>query len=517
MNTNDVERRLEALAAQSADPAVPKTLFDRLAVLEVDSPAATASWKIGSGPSTGHSHASRAKGVTALGLAAAFMLAGSLMYMAGGLHVDPKPSQSPHPTGPAPTSTGVAGISDWYNPGNPLTLGSWTKVHTFTGALDQYRNVSLSWQDGMIVGLADGWDAGWRNTCVLVSKDNGHSWTCSELPRPGTCSGSRDNCIIPGAVGVRNGRWIAVAQLDPALVEGNYTRLQTWTSGDGIHWNEQVGARFDIGTLYPEYPGVPYIQIVPTAWGFILAGYRYPASTSATPSALWTTTDGMSWQPVTVKGSGPLGRVQVDGDSTSGYVAFGYCQVRTPTTNLSGQLDPGSHVCAAQSNDGLNWTMTDPLGSLPTDVAESIQPATASGISRYAGRWVMPLAYDPSSHVRAYYEASSANGISWRVQRINIRPNEESSTLYVCSRGPNGWVAFGQDLDQYFYPSIYWSPNGFVAERIGPAPEPTGPRYAAHAIVRTPTGIVVILYRDPTGMNDPNQGLTLTAWYAPIT
>jgi hypothetical protein len=522
MNTNEVERRLEALAAQSEDPAVPKTLYDRLALVDAGGPTAAISQR------PGHEHtrsnASRAKGITALGLAATLMLAGSLLYIAGNRSPEttPNPSERPTASAPAPTTSSAASIGTWLNPGNPLTLGTWVQVHKFGGEVDQYRSVSLSWQDGQIVGLADGHNDSWRrNTCVLISRD-GHDWACNPLPQPAWCN-SRDHCVIPGAIAVAKGHWIAVAQEDPwALPDYNGSvPTITWTSDNGVNWHEQVGAVFTLASNDPTKVDRQHeIRILPTATGFLMAGYELPTSTGAGHVAMWTTTDGTSWQPVTVPGWTVRGAIEISGDPSTGFLAVGACPAPGTT-----DADPSAPICAAHSIDGSTWTTVDLLaGASPQLTQGKIALATSLGASRYAGLWVLPAVYVPSAKIDPieYYQLTSGDGVSWRLLHIPMRPSFEvyglPGTSGACSPGPDGWVGLGGDPGGDS--GTYWSPNGFVSERLGPAPDglESTPDDDALAVVRTPTGIVAIIAIYPEDYSEnPAERPTITVWSARIT
>jgi hypothetical protein len=125
MNTNDVESRLEALAASSANPDVPAALFDRLAQLESGSVATDAPVRTNQVLPFRRGRGSRIRGITVLGLAAALTVAGGALYVAGSWGLQTHTSPSPQTTGPAPTAASVAPTS---NPSLPVSLGPWSRI-----------------------------------------------------------------------------------------------------------------------------------------------------------------------------------------------------------------------------------------------------------------------------------------------------------------------------------------------------------------------------------------------------
>jgi hypothetical protein len=245
-----------------------------------------------------------------------------------------------------------------------------------------------------------------------------------------------------------------------------------------------------------------------------MAGYELPTSTGAGHVAMWTTTDGTSWQPVTVPGWTVRGAIEISGDPSTGFLAVGACPAPGTT-----DADPSAPICAAHSIDGSTWTTVDLLaGASPQLTQGKIALATSLGASRYAGLWVLPAVYVPSANIDPieYYQLTSGDGVSWRLLHIPMRPSFEvyglPGTSGACSHGSDGWVGLG-DPEKLFYPSTYWSPNGFVSERIGPAPDGD-----ALAVVRTPTGIVAIIAVYPEDYSaNPAARPTITVWSAPIT
>lgn len=500
MNTQEVELRLEALAAASANPDVPEALFDRLAALE----AGTTDAGVGTQPALGKVRAfprermSRRQTLLGLGLAATLMVAGSLAYAAGSQFLRTNPTPLPHAT-------------------STTSLGPWKNVAAL-GATKQYQTVSLSWQAGQIVGLAQGVDAGGNPAnCVLVSKD-GRDWSCSPLPRPADLCALGDYCVVPGAVAVGNGRWIAVGGLmhtsaGDAPAEGSDTLLLTWTSSDGITWHEQTGARFPVG-----YQGMPGIQLLPTPTGFVMGGFKYANPTEATDNALWTTTDGTSWKPVTFAGSARIEQAWLSGDPTAGYVAFGNC-LSTPSI---------VRPCAAHSSDGVTWAISDPASTATSDLSGRFVFVNYGSGSKYEGRWVfyMTAMTGDGTQTSDYgsYEASSTDGINWRVSRI---PNPELylyQATYSAPGAGNRWAMEYPDSPAHIIPNVpspavsevpdwtqstYWSEQGLYWQRVEPAA--TG---RPVALVETPTELIAIMAIDPNGVRNTDDTPTFSVWAA---
>src|ERR1035437_1022385 len=242
MNANEVECRLEALAAGSANPDVPTALFNRLAQLEAGAePALVPVWMEPiRPPHVVHAFGGpRSRDLMLLGMAAVLATVGGLFYVSGSHPIQKKPQATPS------TSIGTFTLGPVQT---PPSLGSWTKIYTFndgwkfgdgSGSL-----ITLSWQNGEIVGLTERHNGSVpQQTCVLQSKD-GTDWTCHELPTPIGVACGKGSCFVANGVAVNHGRWVVVGSngwVDPT---GPYTStMVTWTSTDGINWTEQPSAR----------------------------------------------------------------------------------------------------------------------------------------------------------------------------------------------------------------------------------------------------------------------------------
>jgi hypothetical protein len=486
MNTNQVERRLEALAAQSADPAVPKALFDGLAALEAGHGEGTAAWKLSDDQSHRASRTNRIKGITALGLAAAFVLTGSVVYLAGGPQLGPRPSQTNRTTGPVPTLTSM---TPSINPSLPVSLGPWTQVQQFDSMIGGYRPFHIFWQDGQFVGVASGVDeSGRRAPCALHSFD-GRSWTCAHLwPQGVKCP--FDGCVNLNGIAVHDGHFVAVGSVDQCRTIGGSMTTVVWTSNDGVNWQEQTTARFGSGFLGT--------YLLPTASGFVLTGGW---QTNSGP-VIWTSSDGVTWRVAALTGgAGTMTSAWTVGNPAFGFLAQGNCNI--------GNV---KRICAAHSLDGLTWTISYPLAKAPAAIAPRLflNLSGGSGMAYMDGRWTIDFSTmfnDPKILPDSgWYTASSTDGVSWTVARL------PDPTLSLVDEGesfgtPIGASMWTMDNPQFparlFYrasgviqylpipgwtPGIYWSASGLNWVRV--AASPAG---VPVAIAETPTEVIAIM------------------------
>lgn len=530
MNTEDVERRLEALAAGSAKPELPHEVLDRLAVLQVDAPSAFAPVDLEAAPRLHRVRVAggpRARGVALLGLAAVLALLGGMVYVAAG---------RPNPTSPeatstsslsqAPTSLPTDMVSE---PTAPYSLGPWRQAYTFTGQWSfghiwgggPYQPVWLSWQNGEIVGLAKRYSGDQEETCVLQSKD-GTAWTCSQLPTPTGEACGPGPCPEATGLAVHNGHWVAVGYTDfrsPSADSGpmsSYTFL-TWTSTDGTTWTEQPSAR-SAPTFVPPLtvgggPTAP--TLLPTGSGFLMA-----RCSSTDQRGLWTSTDGTSWQPATFAPGSQTMKcgISLGGNLTAGYAAIGYCPKGTM---------PG-HDCVAFSADGTTWTTTDPGAATVPELSGQLRILPSPGPTLVDGRWIVVLDNAGGAGGGAmdnYYEASSPD---WRLQPIGVpdllstEPGLNESDYHPAvfsqlaaagywgvNNGPRAIFSYATPSPGYSLvpaaPSTYWSATGMHWQRVSDAP----PGWPVD-VVETPTGLVVFMGDYPNGDRTP----VTTVWVA---
>ena len=501
MNTNDVERRLEALASSSADPDVPAILLDRLARFDANEEPALAPVRM---EAVRASHmvrtvgGPRSRGLLLMGVAAVLATAGGLFYVAGG---------HPSPTGPQPSrtftterqSSATAEVSLGSirpQPMPPLTVGSWKKTYTFSGNLifgniygSDVSPVILTWQNGEIVGLAQRTNGnGVQQTCVLQSKD-GSNWKCSVLPNPPGTDCSTNRCPTVTGLAVRGGRWVAVGSLDvgaayapPDPSSGPTPEYEqedlTWTSTDGTTWTEHTSARYattiDPGGDALGSPARPVILTTPG--GFLMS------RCVAGQSGLWTSADGLNWKPAAFsQGSQMLSCGHLGNPSAAGYAATGQCQTGT-----------APHDCVAFSVDGTTWTTSDPIAGVSQGLAGNLGIVPVGPV--YAsGRWIVSLE-STAPFDTSVFESSSSDGIGWSMSPVST--NQLATSAGVGESDYHGPVF--SELAQSGYwginpaglspSSLYWSLTGNYWQRVADAP----PGWPV-AVVETPTGLVALM------------------------
>ena len=514
MNTNDVERRLEALAAASASPDLPPAILDKLARLEsgaVDMTPIRLASRHRHRPTSPES----LRRLMLIGLAAALTLTGGLAYA---LANQPKPIPSPTP---------------------PVALGEWHQVHTFTGsAYNQYETVSyLSWQNDEIVGLASGHDSfDLYQTCVLQSK-NGIQWTCSELPKPTDLGCTTETCARGIGVAVKDGHWVATGLVSSAAGASGSATLVVWTSGDGVTWTEQPSARLSYYGAAPNvylYEAAP-IVLLATPYGFVRAGSA-PGTLPQGSNILMTSRDGVAWEPAAMApGSAPTTIAALSSDPTGGYLALGSCRMPDQTVR----------DCSAHSADGETWTTSYPTGSASSQLGSRL--GLSSNPARVGGKWLVGLStYRQDVVVNStavddsgYYVATSADGLNWTVsprpwplllQNTSSADGTEAFYPVYSEPGPSGsWAIAGGDepwsttlatYDPSAAPPTmpvesahtYWSDDGIFWQRVA-----NGPTGNPVAMVETPTQIVTILAAYPQGggpFTYPASSAIVSVWVA---
>ena len=520
MNTAEVETRLEGLASASANPDVPIALWNRLAELETIETSAATPTALSSRTGFRRVGGMRPRGLLLIGLAASLSLIGGIVFVVGNHSPQPSPtplrlvtatgSSAPRATPQTPGPQATA----------PVSTGAFTKIHEFTGSSAQYQDVSLSWQDNQIVGIANGVDSfGLWTSCVLRSPD-GIAWTCSELPKPaGIAPCGPDSCFYADLVAVSGGHWVAVGHVDPRLTNGGadsapgpVTTL-TWTSSDGITWKEQPKARIvDDFSVNPDVLRTG--NLLPTADGFAMSGARVNASPTTAASAgpvLWTTVDGTSWKPATFRaGSEAPTLAFLAYDRVGGFLATGLC----------GSGD-SSHVCTVSSTDGRTWATGDVgLGAQYSPYGA----VTGHGPVYAGGRWVLNFIFEgPPDQYKAgdpiYYVASSPDGLTWTLSPSSAPPLMLRDSKAVRSNIAGLWAMDGDlapvipqpgtspAIEQPdFTPSLYWSSTGFDWLRVVAAP-PVG---LPMALVETPTQVIALMVIAPNSDNS-----TVSVWAAP--
>jgi RNA polymerase sigma factor (sigma-70 family) len=481
----EVERRLESLAARAARPDVPYATVSKLTRLEAGAVTIDVPTSIRTRRTVRGAPSVSVRRMALLGLAAVVALAGGLLYNLWNYL-----PQNNHTPTPVPSLLQAP----------PVHLEGWRQVHAFAGKNDQYEAVSLWWEDGQIVGLAQGMDdTGTVRSCVLRSKD-GTDWSCGELPRPPDLCRAQP-CTTLSGVAFHNGRWVTVGYVSAS--ESSTEVTVTWTSSDAGTWAQPTKP----STFSPSatLAGRPPVQLLATDAGFLLSAY-------GASSALWTSADGTTWKPARFSaGSWSMVRAALGTSQSGGYVADGECQVGAAT-----------RPCVAYSADGSMWTTADPLAGASSDLAASLTIGDA-GPTFVGGRWNVYLSTSGSGVTGTQdnsmaYAARSSDGIHWTLSRTSpadwlVGGVMDSSGQVISDfpaysqLGNSGyWALYNGPMDfmptgstQYWTgtpptPTTYWSPSGLYWQQIQDAP-PGVPL----AVVETPTQLVAIVAVYPNG------------------
>jgi hypothetical protein len=514
MNTNDIERQLETLAANAANPEMPLAILDRMAQLEAGtSTAGQSEANVVRLPRLRLGATSRSRGLTLLGVAAILALVGGVMSVSGShpVQATPAPTQSWSP----PPSLRVSPVQPTTALKTPASLGPWRQIYTFGSEFTfghiwgggPFQPVWLSWQDNEIIGLATRYRAPKaQQICVLQSKD-GTDWTCAELPTPTGEACGPGPCPEVTGLAVHNGRWVVVGYSSfksPSLGVESSDRLTllTWTSDDGTNWSVQPNAPspsdFITGTIVMGDPTPP--ALLATGNGFLMSGCP-----NGNQPALRTSTDGTSWKPVTfAPGSMTMTCAHLGAGSPAGYMASGSCW---------NDVIP-SIECVAFSPDGLTWTTSNPTAGAP-GLPGSLRLAGPDGPTYVDGQWVLPL-YNGYN----YYQGSSPDGINWTVSQavpadfLSTEPGLSESDYHppVFSQlasagywglndGPRRFDDPASAAGYSLVPAgagIYWSASGIQWRPVSNAPPgwPTD-------VVETPTSLIAFMTVEPGSASSP--------------
>ena len=529
MNANDVESRLEKLAADSANPEMPLAILDRMARLQAgeEKPRRSDAAQIRP-PRVRARGAVGSRGVTLLGIAAVLAVIGGAIALGGGNPVRPGPSS------PVPESIGPSLQANLLQPGltptpestiaptlaarPSVSLGPWRQVYTFDSQWTfgnlwgggPFQPVWLTWQNDEIVGLATRYrDPETQRTCVLQSKD-GTRWTCTELPTPTGEACGPGPCPEVTGLAVHDGRWVVVGYSNfesPQLGNGDPGTFLTWTSGDGVHWSVQprtsTPSGFIPGSRVVGAPAPPVL--LATDRGFLVSGCP-----NGDQPGLRTSSDGLSWQPVTfAPGSMTMTCASLAARSSGGYMASGVCA----------NGEPVSTECVAHSPDGLTWTASNPLVAVPSALAGELRIDQPDGPSYVDGQWIVALEDVAGG---PYYEATSADGVNWRFSGVarwqdypvaDPRLGESdyhppvfsqlaSSGYWAINNGPH--LTFGSGLPSPGFslvpegPTTSWSATGMNWQAVSDAP----PGWPV-ALVETPTALLAFMDVAPGPPSNP--------------
>jgi len=184
--------------------------------------------------------------------------------------------------------------------------------------------------------------------------------------------------------------------------------------------------------------------------------------------------------------------------------------------------------CVAVSADGVTWTTSDPTTVVPPVLAGQLRIYQVPGPTYVDGRWIVvldnALAANPTT--TTYYEASSADGVTWS---MSLGPEENylsSASLnesdyhpamfsqlaqagyWGVNNGPFGSATSASPSPGWtLVPAgskTYWSPTGIRWQAVSDAP----PGWPV-AVVETPNGLVVFMNSGST-----ESPPTTTVWVA---
>jgi hypothetical protein len=404
-------------------------------------------------------------------------------------------------------------LQPWLEPKPSVSIGSWRAVYTFNdqwtfGGVSTQGPVRLSWQNGEIVGIATRHNSlDEEQTCVLQSKD-GTDWICSVLPVPvGLVCQPTKPCFIATGLAVHDGRWVVVGQTPFNGSGGALPTLFVWTSTDGQRWVEQPADRTMPAASGGEVAGGPASEpLVATANGFLMS----TCSNDDVPG-LWTSADGVNWQPAPYSSGSLALRCPILGtSSTAGYMAVGSCH-------------HSNSGCTATSTDGINWTTHDPLADAAANLGGNRRLLDFPAPAYVGGRWIVYIATSaPTGGDDGYYATSSPDGLHWDLARVPwpdllnapTTPNgPESSQAAYSPLGSGGyWAVYNGERSVWSSaaPSpgyvgtdssanVYWSGTALNWQAIAGAP-PGDPI----AVVETPGGLVAFMNAPWTEAN-PNR------------
>jgi hypothetical protein len=239
----------------------------------------------------------------------------------------------------------------------------WRQIGAFT--LDAFIVGVVGIATGYVVALED------RNGAAIWFSADGHEWRAGSLAQqvPG-CSGAlTPDSYGSGASG--DGQRAAVFGGLLAFTPQNCASPDLGFSGGGVVWLTSDGA-----TWVRSSPFAQRESIIDDVWPMPGGGWEASVSSFERPTAVWQSTDGLSWNQVATFAG------QVGESSRADVAADG-------TRLLAGRL-PTGETALFSSSDGVAW---DPLPAQPTfgddeSVIEVIAPATG-------GDWLV-VTIDPA-------------------------------------------------------------------------------------------------------------------------
>jgi hypothetical protein len=371
VNEQEIEGQLSRLARSDENLRAPESLRRFMHSLEA-SPAMPVSGLVGPRRSLSVRLPGLGLARAAAGLAAAAVIAALLLTAVLAGHS----SRQPVSAGPAPTFAASAWTKLYSFP----TLG--TTLYSFPTSSSGYARATVMRQgDGLIYGLLSGsawhqsarWGT-WQSQQVSVAQTvDGRKWIVSDplsdlviaLNEP-----PMDASMAYNAVAKRGSTWVVAGGLvgapaQVAIGDGNQPVESiglAWVSNDGVRWQQPSSAQF---------PGYELMGVVAAGSGFAATGKK----TDGSGFAIWTSTDGISWQSALAVGATSAATIgSIEFDSVGGYLAVGEEQAAWdgPTT-----------ILLFHSADGLHWTQS---------VAGRTLRVTAGLTTSYVnGRWQVDI------------------------------------------------------------------------------------------------------------------------------
>jgi hypothetical protein len=321
---------------------------------------------------------------------------------------------------------------------------------------------------------------------ALGSDDSGHNvWTSPDgaswtrLPPIGDgcpCNGLGD--VVAGGPGL-------------VAVGGTYDlggRVPTvWTSPDGIHWTR---AQVD-PTVFAPFSGIS--SITSGGPGLVAVGWDRNPLDNKLNAAVWTSTDGSTWQRVPDDGAfggpGNQGMSSV-ASGPNGLVAVGWDE--------SDSANSVPMAAVWTSLDGVTWTRQSGVGqALASPDGTGMLSVTAGGPGYVAAGSVD--VYSESSDAAVW---TSPDGVTWtRVPDDgSVFGGPLSQVIFSVRAVPGGVVAVGADGNETAA-AVWTSPDGTTWTRVpnndgvfGDSGKPleVDPWVQAEDVVAADSGLIVV-------------------------
>jgi hypothetical protein len=426
VNEQEIEGQLIRLARSDENVHAPESLRRFMQSLEA-SPAKPAFGRVSLRRSLSLRVPRLRLARAAAGLAATAVIAALVLTAVLASHS----SRQPATAGPAPT----------------FAASSWTKLYSFPVSNSGYgRATAMRQSDGVIYGLLSSsgvWQQSarwgtWQSSQVsVVQSGDGRKWTVSAplsdlvatLDYP-----PMDATMAYNAVAKRGSIWVVVGGLvgvpaQVAISDGNQPVESiglTWVSSDGSSWRQPSSGQF---------PGYELMDVVTTDSGFAATGIK----TDGSGFAVWTSTDGISWQSAVTVGATSartMGAIQFD--SAGGYLAIG-----EETTGWNAPMT----LVMLHSSDGQHWT---------SSVADkTLQMVAGTGTTSYVnGRWQVNIiiadqqlgsqtANGPAAWNEHLETLTSSDGVAWSWDQPSTEFQSNAFGPWVTVRHGAEFVGLG--------------------------------------------------------------------------